>query len=65
MNEGIEHSKVHYNVDTNGIPVLFATQMHEMAQYLVDTMNNNANEYLKYVEMQKERRRSMKEKILR
>lgn len=39
--------------------------MHEMAQYLVDTMNNNANEYLKYVEMQKERRRSMKEKILR
>lgn len=36
---GIKHSKEHYAEDNNGIPVLYATQMHEMAQYLVDTMN--------------------------
>lgn len=60
MEEGIRHSKDHYAVDSNGIPVLFATQMHELAQYLVDTMNNRLNEYTEYVKRQKERRIRMK-----
>lgn len=29
------------------ITVLFATQMHELAQYIVDIMNEDANEYLR------------------
>lgn len=49
MVAGIEHSAAHYGVDENGIPVLFATQMHMMAQYLIDAMNKNANEYSEYV----------------
>ena len=62
MQSGIEHSKAHYNVDENGIPVLFATQMHEMAQHLVDTMNNNANEYAEFVRRKEEWRKAMKRK---
>ena len=38
MEIGIKHSLAHYDTDKNGIPVLFATQMYEMAQYLVDTI---------------------------
>lgn len=60
MVKGIEHSTAHYAVDDNDIPVLFATQMHEMAQYLVDTLNNNANEYSEYVKRKEEWRRLMK-----
>ena len=50
----------HYDTDKNGIPVLFATQMYEMAQYLVDTMNNNNNEYSEFVKRKTEWRRLMK-----
>lgn len=57
---GIENSRKHYVVDENGIPVLFATKMHEMAQYLVDTMNQNANEYSEYVRSKEEWRKFMK-----
>lgn len=60
MVSGIEHSIAHYGVDENGIPVLFATQMHMMAQYLVDTMNQNANEYSEYVRSKEEWRRIIK-----
>lgn len=63
MVKGIEHSTAHYAVDDNDIPVLFATQMHEMAQYLVDTLNNNANEYSEYVKRKEEWRRLMKKQI--
>ena len=59
MVTGIEHSNAHYAVDDNGIPVLYATQMHNMAQYLVDTLNNNANEYSEYVKRKEEWRRLM------
>lgn len=60
MTVGIEHSIAHYDADENEIPVLFATQMHMMAQYLVDTMNQNANEYSEYVRSKEEWRRFMK-----
>lgn len=55
MGTGIKHSKAHYDADDNGIPVLYATQMHKMAQYLVDTMNQNADEYSEYVRRKKDR----------
>ena len=38
MDEGIKNSLEHYNEDNNGIPVLFATQMHEMAQFIKDKL---------------------------
>lgn len=60
MPAGIENSRKHYDVDENGIPILFATQMHEIAQYLVDTMNQNANEYSEFVKRKEEWRRFMK-----
>lgn len=60
MITGIENSRKHYSADENGIPVLFATQMHETAQYLVDTMNQNADEYSEYVRRKGEWRRMMK-----
>ena len=50
----------HYAVDDNGIPVLYATQMHNMAKYLVDTLNNNTNEYSEYVKRKEEWREHMK-----
>lgn len=57
---GIENSRKNYVVDENGIPVLFATKMHEMAQYLVDTMNQNANEYSEFVRRKEEWRKIMR-----
>lgn len=62
MVEGIEHSLAHFAVDENGIPTLFATQMHEMAQYLIDTMNNNADEYSEFVQRRKAWRRGFTRK---
>ncbi len=38
IDEGIKNSLEHYSVDNNGIPVLFATQMHEMAQFIIDKL---------------------------
>lgn len=61
MVAGIDNSRSHYNVDENGLPVLYATRMHDMAQYLVDTMNRNANEYSEYVRRKEEWRRIMKQ----
>lgn len=63
MVAGIEHSVAHYDVDENGIPVLFATQMHEMARYLIDTMDNNVNEYSEFVRRKEEWRRLMKSRV--
>ncbi len=45
MQEGIAHSISHYAEDSNAIPILYATQMHKMAQFLIDTMNQNRSEY--------------------
>lgn len=54
MPVGIENSKAHYSEDENAIPVLFATQMYEMAQYIIDTLNRYANEYDEFVKHKKE-----------
>lgn len=65
MLNGIEHSIAYYAEDDNGIPVLYATQMHEMAQYLVDVMNRNANEYFEYVKRKEEWRNFMKKQSIK
>ncbi|MCQ2086329.1 MAG: RloB family protein [archaeon] len=62
MTEGIANSKLHYAMDENGVPVLFATQMHEMAECLVNTLNANADEYSEYVKAKAEFRERMKKK---
>lgn len=60
MHDGIRNSVSHYALDENGIPVLFATQMHFMAKYLVDTLNSSAGEYDDYVRIKREFRERMK-----
>ena len=60
MTIGIENSQKHYSAGENGIPVLFATQMHEMARYLIDVMNQNANEYSEFVRKKEEWRKIMR-----
>lgn len=52
MYDGIRHSTSHYAEDGYGIPVLYATQMHRMAKYLVETMNRNRGEYDEFVKRQ-------------
>lgn len=61
MLKGIENSKQHYSVDENGVPKLYATQMHHMAQYIVDTMNKNDNEFKKFIDYQNEKRNFRKQ----
>lgn len=63
MELGIRNSIEHYAEDTKSIPVLYATQMHKMAQFLIDTMNRNANEYNEFVKKKKEWREKMKKKL--
>lgn len=45
MKIGISYSQEHYSEDEQGIPALFSTQMHFLAQCLIDTMNNRKNEF--------------------
>lgn len=59
MNEGIQHSIEHYSEDEHNIPILYATQMHEIAQYLIETINRNANEYNEFVRKKREWRETM------
>lgn len=63
MSEGIKHSLEHYAEDEIAIPILFATQMHQMAQYLIDTMNRNANEYDEFVRQKREWREKMRKDV--
>ncbi len=60
MAEGIENSKDHFLLDENGIPVLFATQMYEFAQYMIDKMNENAEEYVDFVKRNADKRNEMR-----
>ena len=60
MCDGISHSNSHYAEDEYGIPVLYATQMHRMAKYLVETMNRNRGEYDEFVKRQQEWRNKMR-----
>ena len=56
MLPGIAHSIRNYAEDSNAIPVLFATQMHKMAQFLIDTMNRNRGEYDEFVKRKQQQR---------
>ncbi len=53
METGIKNSERHYKEDCNGIPVLYATQMHKMAQDFLKRMNRNAMEYATFLENKK------------
>ncbi|MGM9816161.1 MAG: RloB family protein [Lepagella sp.] len=60
MYDGISHSTCHYAEDEYGIPALYATQMHRVAKYLVETMNRNRGEYDEFVKRQQEWRNKMR-----
>ncbi len=60
MENGIYHSLEHYAEDEHTIPVLYATQMHEVAQYLIDTMNRDADEYTNFISQKREWRKRMR-----
>ena len=60
MHDGIRNSESRYALDENGITVLYATQMHFMAKYLVDTLNSSAGEYDDYIRNKREFRERMK-----
>lgn len=53
METGIKNSERYYEEDSNGIPVLYATQMHKMAQHLLKRMNRNDMEYATFLENKK------------
>ena len=53
METGIKNSERHYKEDCNGIPVLYATQMHKMAQDFLKRMNRNDMEYATFLENKK------------
>lgn len=61
MQEGIAHSISHYAEDGNAIPVLFTTQMHKMAQFLIDTMNRNRGEYDEFVKRKQQQRQEWRD----
>ncbi len=50
MKEGIDHSLKHFHTDAYGIPELFSTKMHAVAQYILDIISQtNRNEYDEYI----------------
>ncbi len=62
METGISNSKPHYCEDENNIPKLYATKMYEMAEYIINTLNENDNEYSKLLELKKQWREKWREK---
>lgn len=60
LTTGIENCRVHYDVDENKIPVLFATNMYEMAEFLVEAMNNNNNEFDRFLKKKDDQRTIMR-----
>lgn len=60
MNEGVSNSKSHFSIDCNGIPKLYSTQMHIMAEYMMDVLNKNTNEYDVFVSAKQGFRNKMK-----
>ena len=62
METGISNSKPHYREDENNIPKLYATKMYEMAEYIINTLNENDNEYGKLLEFKKQWREKWLEK---
>ena len=45
LDEGIEHSKAHYQVQQNGIPTLFSTQMHQFAEDVLVKLDNEYRDW--------------------
>lgn len=60
MTEGVRNSKSHFSIDCNGIPKLYSTQMHIMAEYMMDILNKNTNEYNVFVSARQGFRNKMK-----
>lgn len=65
MPEGITHSISHYDEDDNAIPILYATQMHNMAQFLIYTMNRNRGEYDEFVKRKQQQRQEWRKKMIK
>ncbi len=65
MEEGIARSVAHYAEDHNAIPVLFATQMHKMARFLIDTMNRNHGEYDEFVKRKRQQRQEWRSMMMK
>ena len=63
LNKEIANSQKHYSAYENGIPVLYAIQMLEIAWCLIDMMIQNADEYSEYVIRKEEWRRFMKRRV--
>lgn len=53
LNTGIKNSRQHYTFDNNLIPELYATQMYEMAEYFIRTLEKKQEEQKKLLENQK------------
>lgn len=65
MEVGVLNSSQHYSEDENGIPNLYATKMHEMADYIIKTLNNNDNEYVKFLKLKEQWREKMAKKNIK
>lgn len=61
METGISNSKAHYLEDDNRIPKLYATKMYEMAEYIINTLNENDNEYRNLLESKRQWREKWQE----
>lgn len=62
METGISNSKPHYCEDENNIPKLYATKMYEIAEYIINTLNKNDNEYSKLLESKRQWREKWQNK---
>lgn len=60
MANGISHSIKHYARDDKNIPILYATEMHKMAQCLLETMNRSTREYDEFIRSKREWRETMR-----
>ena len=54
-----------YEEDINSIPILYATQMHKMAQFLIYTMNRNRGEYDEFVKRKQQQRQEWRKKMIK
>lgn len=63
MKEAIHRSIEHYEEDVHGIPVLYATQMHILAQCLINTTNQRNNEFDRFLSQQAEAIKKWKSKF--
>ena len=48
METGILNSQSNYQIDENGIPLLYSTQMHLMAKDLLEIMESHVQEFTRF-----------------